>query len=68
VRVGGRVVEEYAGGGPVGTMAAGYGAERQRLRSERVWWPVLEQPARDLDEVSWLLTAATGQIAPDVAL
>ena len=66
VRSGGRVVKEYASGGFLGALAAEFDAEeraerdakRRRLAAEQARWADLEQPARELDDLAELLTAA----------
>lgn len=67
VRVGRRVVKEYGGGGFMGVLAAEFDAEqreerankRGQIQRERARWAALEQPARELDDLSEQLLAAT---------
>ena len=65
VRVGGRVVKEYAGGGLMGLLGAELdedqreqrAVERERERAERERWAALEAPA---DELAMLTDALAG--------
>jgi hypothetical protein len=67
VRSGRRVIKEYAGGGLMGVLAEDIEVEQRekrtdeadRRRRERAKWAALEQPARELDDLADLLTAAT---------
>lgn len=60
VRVGGRVVKEYAGGGLMGLMGAEFeedrreqrAMEQRRVRAERERWSDLERSADELNELA----------------
>lgn len=66
VRSGTRVTREYAGGGFMGALADEFDAEQREARAhkraqitkERVRWSDLEQPTRELDDLTDLMVAA----------
>jgi hypothetical protein len=66
VRSGTRVTKEYAGSGFMGALAAEFddeqreqrAYERERRARERAAWAALEQPARGVDDLADMLTAA----------
>jgi hypothetical protein len=66
VRSGTRVTKEYAGSGLMGVLGAEFDAEqreqrayeRERHARERAAWAALEQPARAVDDLADMLTAA----------
>src|SRR5215208_5362369 len=65
VRSGTRVTKEYAGGGLLGVLAEEFDTEqreqrayeRTRQRQERADWDALEKTARELDDLTELLSA-----------
>src|SRR5437763_1444565 len=67
VRVGGRVVKEYGGGGLMGMLAEEFDQEqreereqqRAQVERERENWAALEEPTRELDDLAELLMTAT---------
>ena len=71
VRSGTRVIKEYAGGGLTGVLAEEFEGEQReqrayevdRRRRERAKWAALEQPARELDDLSDLLMTASLTLA-----